>query len=95
MTKEQAELLQAATEHCGNQEISVRTDYSGRCMYGRTTYAVVVDSMSQLMADVVSYIMENVEVDNEACKVTVAGQEVPELSAFNQDSMGRNSIVIY
>jgi hypothetical protein len=94
MTKEQAEFLKAATESSGNQEIDVRDNYSGRCMYGDTTFAVVVDSQSQLMADVLNYIRDGVDLDGDG-NVTVDGNDFPRFNAFRQDSMGRNSVVIY
>ena len=59
MTKEQAEFLKEATESSGNQEIEIRDDYSGRCMYGAKTYAVVVDSVTQLMADAINFLSDD------------------------------------
>ncbi len=94
MTKEQAEFLKEATESSGNQEIDVRSDYSGRCMYGQKTYAVVVDNLTQLMADALNYVRDAVEVNEDSGDVKVDGKPMPSFEDFRQDSMGLG-VVIY
>jgi hypothetical protein len=85
MTKAQAEFLKEATEYCGNQEIDLRSDYSGRGMYGKETCGVVVDSLTVLLADCIAYIKEVLNDNIDA---------IPELDSFKTDNMGR-SIIIY
>ena len=48
MTKEQAEFFKNAAEEV-ELEIEVRNNYSGRGMYGETTYAIIVDSLMTLI----------------------------------------------
>ena len=95
MTKELAEFLVKATEHCGDQEIEIRDNYSGRCMYGKTTHAVVVDSETKLLLNVIQYIKENGQCQR--ADSFEALEFVPDVSGIrlSVDSMGRSSVVIY
>jgi hypothetical protein len=96
MTKELAKFLVKATEHCGSQEISIRETYSGRCMYGRETFAVVVDNQMELMMNVIQYIKEhgqNQRADSfEALEFIT---DVSDMGRLSIDNMGRDSVVIY
>lgn len=85
MTKEQAEFLVKVTESCGNQDIDLRDNYSGRCMYGETTYGVVIDSLSILTADCINYLRNEDAEDID---------KVPDFEGFSMDNMGR-SIILY
>lgn len=87
MTKEQANFLVKVTEYAGNQEIDLRDDYSGRNMYGKTTYGVVVGSLSMLFADTIQFIKEFGE-DSEFI------EEIPDFDDFKTDNMARD-IIIY
>lgn len=59
MTKELAEFLKAANEHCGDeQNFEIREDYSGRGMMGHTTCGVVIDSLPMLLLNVIQYVRE-------------------------------------
>ena len=98
MTKELAEFLRDATNHCGQQEIDVRENYSGRGMYDRTTYAVVVDNPMELMINVVQHIRETIENMEDQGKNFRLYEFIPEVSdvaALRTDSMGRSGTVIY
>jgi len=48
MTKRQAEFFKNAAEEVG-LDIEVRDEYSGRGMYGKTTYAIITDSITDLI----------------------------------------------
>lgn len=90
MTRELAEFLKRATEHCGTQEIDVRTDYSGRAMYGRTTFGIVVDNTNELMLNVIQYIRE---MDGEPNFHLSDLPEVSDMGQLRTDSMGRQTIL--
>ncbi len=83
MTKEQANFLENASNYCGNQDIEVREDYSGRGMMGKTTFGVVVSSQSMLFVDTIVYIKEN-ELKND---------DIPDFNDFRTDNMGRDVIL--
>ena len=89
MTKEAAEYIKASCEDAGH-ECEIRSDYSGRSMYGRETYAVVVDDFAQMFNDVIEHIRATVEVAEHTGDVNF-----PEIGLLRQDNMGRNSVVIY
>jgi hypothetical protein len=91
MTKEMAEFLQAASENAGN-ECDIREDYSGRGMYGKTTHGVVVDSVTQLLADVIQHVRENIG-ETEDGTLTWDGGEIPDPDSFRTDNMAMQTIV--
>ena len=80
MTIEQAKFLERVTTYQGNQECEIREGYSGRGMYGSTTVGFVVDSLPQLLVDVLNYY-------NDGC-----GQSET-FEGFNTDNMGRSMIL--
>lgn len=82
MTKEQAQFLVEVTEMCGNQDISLREGYSGRGMFGRETFGVVIESLPILLADVINYARDQ-KMD-----------DAPDFQGFSTDNMGRD-IIIY
>lgn len=95
MTKETADYLVMVSEHCGNQEADLREDYSGRCMYGQETCAIVVDSQTQLIADLIQFMADNVCDTNEGEENQGwCGGPIPDISSLRIDSMGRD-VVIY
>ena len=97
MTQEQARFFENATDYCGNQEIDVRDNYSGRCMYGRTTYAIVVSSLTTLLRDVIQYMKENADVTEilvDKGDTVRLMDTVPDMDDFRTDNMARD-IVIY
>jgi len=93
MTKELAEFLVRATEHCGTQEIDHRTAYSGRGMYGQTTHAVVVNDTNGLLVDLIQYVREEIE---DAVPTEELLESIPDVSSVHlrMDNMGRD-VVIY
>ena len=89
MTKELAKFLVNASNHCGN-DARLYENYSGRGMYGHTTDGVVVENPSELILNVIQYIKEKQEENNQF--------EIPDVSDSGQlrtDSMGRNNSIIY
>lgn len=85
-----AEFLKEASENAGN-ECRIREDYSGRCMNGKTTCGVVVDSVVQLLADVICYVNEQL-VDEENPRAWV-GLLPPDSENFRMDNMGMGVII--
>lgn len=96
MNIELANFLKKAAEHCGN-EADIREEYSGRGMYGRSTAAVVVNSLPELMLNVIQYTREIVENNQELEDVAVtlldAIPEVADLGRLRTDSMGHDTIL--
>jgi hypothetical protein len=97
MTKEMAMFLVECSENAGN-EASLREDYSGRGMYGRTTCGVVVDSQVQLLADVIAWVNEQIgeevsEVYSRGVIDTWNGGKIPDVSSFSVDNMGNQTIL--
>jgi hypothetical protein len=90
MTKEQADFFKRATDSCCNQEIDVRDDYSGRFMYGKSTYGIVVNSITQLMADSIAFVKDMGLDEEKECL-----ENIPDMDNFRTDNMGRDSIIIY
>lgn len=91
MTKEMAKFLKEASENAGN-ECDIRENYSGRCMYGKTTCGVEVNSVAQLLADVIQYISEHVE-DDDGTPTAWTGPLPPDPENFRVDNMGLGIIV--
>ena len=91
MTKEMAEFLKSASEHAGN-ECDVHEEYSGRGMYGKTTHGVVVDSMSQLLSDVIDYVRANIG-EAEDGTLMWDGGVIPAPDSFLSDNMATQIIV--
>lgn len=85
MTQKVAEFFKNVTESCGNQEIDVRDSYSGRGMFGRTTYGVVVSSVPTLLADTVQFLKETL-ADNPQF-------EIPDMEDFRTDNMANQTIL--
>lgn len=73
------EALQYAAEqvNLGDEETSVRTDYSGRAMYGRTCLGVVTDDLREVFRFVVALADTDCDITDER---------------ICTDSMGRSSI---
>jgi hypothetical protein len=99
MNKETAEFLVKVSEECGNQEATLREDYSGRGMYGSQTCAVTVDSQMTLIQDLIQFMSTNVydtddDTDNSKPNEGWSGGPVPDCDGLRIDSMGRG-VVIY
>lgn len=81
MTKEHAEFFQKALDYCG-EECEIKEDYSGRGMFGKTTYGIVFAGPTILMESVLTYIKET-EVEYE---------DIPDLASLRSDNMGMSII---
>lgn len=78
MTKQQAEFIKELLEY--TYEVDIRENYSGRHMYGETTFAIVTN------AKVLDLFIE----------LANFAQDVPNFSRkLNVDNMGQSSIVIF
>ncbi len=85
MRKETMQFLSAALDHSDIEHTTTDT-YSGRAMYGRTTFAVVLADLLVLVGAV-------------ACFIHEVGAEPPadlmDCQGLRQDSMGKNDTIIY
>lgn len=88
MTQEQMQFIQEACDFC-EIECESRTGYSGRGMYGKETCAVVVSSALDVLSAVVGYLRDSPQGR------TLIRSEIPQLDDLHQDSMGRDSIILY
>lgn len=52
------EFKEALIDFCEGNELEYRTDYSGRCMYGRTCFAIVCDSPLATVMQLVEYLKD-------------------------------------
>lgn len=84
MTKVQAEFIKLAMGAC-EEECNVREGYSGRGMYGKRTWAVVVPSVLTVLGAVTNWFIHE-DTD---------GYQIPQLDDLSVDHMGRDSVVIY
>jgi hypothetical protein len=89
MTIEQAKFLETINSEMGNQDLDIRENYSGRGMYGRETAGVVVDSQTQLLADVLNYF-----VNRNPVALSEESEESEEFPNFRVDNMG-HSVILY
>lgn len=92
-------LFEAASD--ADLEVEIREDYSGRGMYGKTTFAVVVDDVMDLLAATIKYAAE-VGYDvgyavaiEEATKGSLGDDkfEAPDFRNLRTDSMGMRVVV--
>lgn len=86
MTKEQAEFIEKAYDYMG-EEIDVRSDYSGRGMFGKSTYGIVIQNPADMLCIVMQYIKEEL----------IGGGEdlydiIPDFGRFKLDNMGLRTI---
>ncbi len=84
MTREQAEFLAKVADNEGI-ELRVRSEYSGRCMYGNSTYAVIVRSEGEILAAAFNLVLQDDHFRSIA----------PRMDNFHVDSMGRDDVVVY
>ena len=86
MTKKQAEFIVEAAENEGLSGVEIYKNYSGRGMYGDTTFAITADNLPDLFAATLRFALEE-ETD---------GENEGLLDNFDlcQDSMGLG-VVIY
>jgi hypothetical protein len=88
MERKVAELLHEALIDNGSytEDVSIRDDYSGRGMYGRSTYAIAGDfTMNDVIVAVATLFASGDAQDENLC---------PDDFTFSQDQMGLG-IVIY
>lgn len=82
MTQAQAEFLMAVARH-EDIDASMNPHYSGRGMYGKTTFAVTVHCPTELLTAAF-----NLVVSEEHFR-----QRAPHLTAFASDSMGYDRVI--
>ncbi len=80
-----------------NADLEVRTDYSGRGMYGKTCVGVVLNNNSGSIAGFVASLMTQVVLDatilDEACNDVAALEEM--FANTKEDSMGLSTILYF
>ena len=86
MTREQPDFLRAACEAIGTP-CEVRPGYSGRGMYGETTFGVVVPSHAAAVRAVFLPARAG------RARRAAAGGSRP--GALRQDRMGRDQVILY
>lgn len=72
-------------EFCESNELSYRTDYSGRCMYGRTCFGIVCDDVMDTLVQLCDVIRDNLENRN----------AYDELGSPRTDSLGLETILYF
>lgn len=87
----------AAMLEQANPELRMRTDYSGRGMYGKTTAGVACDSWNDVLCAVGNILQEVVNDIHQEC--FEEHEEMEQLATalqegFHSDQMGRG-IIIY
>jgi hypothetical protein len=82
MTQKQAELLQNL-----NPDFDLHDDYSGRGMFGKSTYGIVVQSLSDFFNTIGDYIQDYADETEE---IILLGEI---LSYLKWDNMGLEMIV--
>ena len=93
MNIELAKLLERICNETSNLDCSVRDEYSGRGMYGESTAGIVVDSVPMLLADVLQWVSDNITTSVVNDEVVWLGGEIPDISNFRIDNMGRATIL--
>lgn len=74
--------------------LEVRTGYSGRGMYGEVTQAIVADSKDYVISLASDYI-NTALCDGDTGRVDELNVIIGKVARASQDSLGRDSIVIY
>lgn len=87
MTEENAKFIKEAYDYMG-EECEIRSDYSGRGMYNRTTFGVILENPVDMTAILIEYIRE----------ALIGGEEdlydtLPEFPKLNWDNMANRYIV--
>jgi len=83
MTKDQCDFLREVCEDAG-MECDVRSDYSDRYMYGKSTYGIVIGSTEDLLVATITYMKQQNENVLDC---------IPDFTSFKTDSMGRDMIL--
>lgn len=83
MTKEQANFLVETIENSGN-EAEIRDDYSGRGMFGKSTYGVVTKiNPANLLGVALTHIKDSLDCI----------EDIPDFGDLRTDSMGLSTII--
>jgi uncharacterized NAD-dependent epimerase/dehydratase family protein len=86
MKKETAIKLRRAARRLGYDDVRIRSDYSGRGMYGKTCYALTVPNFAYVAAMAAAARMKKGESREDFAE---------EIRQLGWDGMGRDSIVVY
>lgn len=95
------ELIEIYTAACAileeeGHEASVREDYSGRCMYGETTPAIVTDAEGSEMAAAVFFAaLKHTQGDSVDLNQRGLFEDIKSFIPGRFDTMGRNNSVYY
>lgn len=86
MIREQAEFISKAMEFIG-EECKIRDGYSGRGMYGETTWAVVVDRPIEVPGAILAYCKELARNSPNELR------DAPQLEELCQDQMDKGFVL--
>jgi hypothetical protein len=100
MKAQTAKIIADAADIIGSLDVRVREDYSGRCMYGKTTTGLIIGSYSDLLKAVAygAAMCQEAEKDEQNHS---AHNDLPSVDDFiddldiSSDSMGRDSLIVY
>lgn len=84
MTKEVADFIRLVIEQQG-EEAEICSDYSGRGMFGKKTYAVIVPNLRIFLYWILLYVQYK---EKRGEKVSI-----PDVSIFQTDSMGLDTVI--
>ena len=96
MKQETCSLLIEAASEIG-AELEERTDYSGRCMYGSSTHAVIGShsALIRAVAQAAYALGEKCATDMEGKFDDIRDTFLDDIGRVRQDNMGRYDLVFY
>jgi hypothetical protein len=91
------EISRKLYERLEEEGLSVRDDYSGRCMFGRTCFGIVVDNIATAIYDLENTLQSIIDEDPESDLADDAESfiEYDEFDACSTDNMGLQYIVYF
>jgi hypothetical protein len=92
MQLETAKIIAEVAEDAGNENVSLREDYSGRGMYGQTTAGLVVGSLGDLLPLVAAAAAQLERQQGEEGVMDI-DTFIGSLERIRTDNMGRDLIV--
>ena len=91
------EISRKLYERLEEEGLSVRDDYSGRCMYGRTCFGIVVDNIATAIYDLANTLQGIIDEDPDSDLADDAEAliEYDGFDACSTDNMGLQYIVYF
>ncbi len=91
MKIELAKFIKEVCDFVGNQECEIRERYAGRGMFGEETAAVVINSPTILICDLMRYFADNLD----GREYVGMFFESDFVSSLRMDNMGRDNVILY